>query len=190
MIDELIKRSRSFRRFDPTVKVDRQTLTALVDLARHSPSARNLQPLRFILVCDPPRVAEVFSTLKWATLLRHWGGPTEGERPPAYIIIVGDMRLTDNFAYDAGIAAQSMRLGAADRGLGGCILASIDRRKIREIFDIPACYEVLLVLAIGKPAETVVLDPLPPDGCTAYWRDSRGVHHVPKRPLEELILDF
>ena len=178
VIDELIKRSRSFRRFDPSMKVDRQTLTELVDLARHSPSARNLQPLRFILVNDAPRAAEVFSTLKWAVSLKDWGGPAEGERPPTYIIILGDTRLTDSFAYDAG------------RGLGGCILASVDRRKIRDIFDIPAYYEVLLVLAIGKPAETVVLEPLPPDGCTVYWRDSQGVHHVPKRPLEELILDF
>ena len=172
------------------MKVDRQTLTELVDLARHSPSARNLQPLRFILVNDAPRAAEVFSTLKWAVSLKDWGGPAEGERPPTYIIILGDTRLTDSFAYDAGIAAQSIMLGAAGRGLGGCILASVDRRKIRDIFDIPAYYEVLLVLAIGKPAETVVLEPLPPDGCTVYWRDSQGVHHVPKRPLEELILDF
>ncbi len=190
MIDELIRGARSFRRFDSSVKVERQTLVELVDLARHSPSARNLQPLRYILVTDPSRVTEVFTTLKWAVMLKDWGGPVEGERPPAYIIVLGDTRLTDNFGYDAGIAAQSIMLGARARGLGGCILASVDRRKIRDIFDIPAYYEVLLVLAIGKPAETVVIEPLPPDGCTVYWRDSQGVHHVPKRSLEELILNF
>ncbi len=68
------------------------------------------------------------------------------------------------------------------------MLASIDRPGLRAAFNIPDRYEILLVLAIGKPNETVVIDPLGPDGDTLYWRDSQGIHHVPKRSLDEIIL--
>jgi len=188
MIDDLIKSSRSFRRFESSVKVDRKTLTELVDLARHSPSARNLQPLKYILSCDPKTNAAIFLTLKWAAALKDWGGPAEGERPSAYIVILGDTQLTANFGFDAGIAAQSIVLGARGRGLGGCILGSADHARLRTALDIPERFTILLVTAIGKPAETVVIEPLGADGNVTYWRDSKGVHHVPKRSLEEIIL--
>ncbi len=188
MIDYLIRSNRSFRRFDQSVTVTRQTLVDLVDLARHSASARNLQPLKYILSWEPDPNALIFATLTWAAALKDWDGPAEGERPSAYIIVLGDTKLTANFGCDHGIASQSILLGARARGLGGCMLASIDRPGLRAAFNIPDRYEILLVLAIGKPNETVVIEPLGPEGETLYWRDSRDIHHVPKRSLDEIIL--
>jgi len=188
MIDDLIRSNRSFRRFDQSVAVTRQTLVDLVDLARHSASGRNLQPLKYILSSEPESNALIFATLTWAAALKDWDGPAEGERPSAYIIILGDTELTTDFGCDHGIASQNILLGARARGLGGCMLALINRPKLRAALNIPDRYEILLVLAIGKPNETVLIESLGPEGETRYWRDSEGIHHVPKRSLDEVIL--
>jgi len=190
MIDDLIKNTRSFRRFDENVIIERKTLEDLIDLARHSASARNIQPLKYILSCDPETNGKIFSTLKFAAALKDWDGPTEGERPAAYIIVLGDTAISTNFWCDHGIAAQNIMLGARDRDLGGCMIASINQPKLRELLSIPDRYEILLVLAIGKPAETVVIEPMPSDGSASYWRDEQSIHHVPKRPLNEVILNL
>lgn len=189
MIDDLIKRTRSVRRFDARVGMNRATLVELVDLARHSASARNQQSLRFILSCEAEANGKVFSTLKFAAALKDWQGPTEAERPTAYIVVLAVAPASPYIGYDAGIACQNIMLGARDRGLGGCMIGSVDRTRLRELLAIPDRFEILLVLALGKPAETVVIEPLPPDGNVDYWRDSAGVHHVPKRSIDELILD-
>jgi nitroreductase len=120
--------------------------------------------------------------------LSRWSGPAEGERPSAYIVILGDTELRKDFGCDHGIAAQSIMLGATERSLGGCMIGSIDRPALRQVLDIPERYEILLILALGKPAETVVLENVGPDGDIRYYRDNEDVHHVPKRTLEDIIL--
>ena len=159
-----------------------------MDLARLSASAANRQPLKYILSCDPKRNVLIFPHLAWAGYLKDWGGPQEGERPSAYIIILGDKEISRSFGCDHGIAAQSILLGAVERGLGGCIIGSIRREKLRQALQIPDRYEILLVLALGKPKEKVVIETLGPDGDIRYWRDKEGVHHVPKRSLDEIII--
>jgi hypothetical protein len=120
--------------------------------------------------------------------LKAWGGPKEGERPTAYIIILGDTDIKRNFGVDYGIAAQSIMLGAAEQGLGGCMIASVQREVLCAALGIPERYEILLVLALGKPAETVVTEPIDVSGGVRYYRDEESVHHVPKRSLEALIV--
>mgnify|MGYP005847847833 FL=1 len=188
MLKELVFRNRSYRRFDQTVAIDRATLRELVDLARLSASASNLQPLRYILSAEPEKNAIIFDHLGWAGYLAGWPGPQEGERPTAYIIILGDRTIAPRIDCDHGIAAQNILLGAAEKGLGGCIIGSVQRERLRQALDIPEQYDILLVIALGKPAETVVIEPVGPDGDIKYWRDEDSVHHVPKRALDDVIL--
>jgi nitroreductase len=188
MIQDLVRKNRSYRRFHQEVSISMETLRELVDLARLSASGANIQPLKYVLACAPERNALVFPHLAWAGYLRDWAGPDEGERPSAYIIILGDTEIKKNFGVDHGIAAQSILLGATEKGLGGCIIASIDREGLREVIDIDARYEILLILALGQPKETVVIDPVGPDGDIKYWRDDTQVHHLPKRALDEIIV--
>jgi nitroreductase len=188
MLKDLVYKNRSYRRFDQNHKITLETLRELVDLARHSASGNNLQPLKFILSCDPEKNAKIFPHLGWAGYLKDWPGPTEGERPSAYIIILGDTEIREGFGVDHGIAAQSIMLGATERGLGGCMIGSAKGEKISEALNISARYKVLLVLALGKPAEEVVIEDLGTDGDIRYYRDDEDVHHVPKRTLEELII--
>ena len=188
MLKELVYKNRSYRRFDQSHTVTLEILRELVDLARHSASGNNLQPLKFILSADPEKNTKIFPHLGWAGYLKDWPGPAEGERPSAYIIILGDTDIRESFGVDHGIAAQSILLGAVEKGFGGCIIGSGKGKKISQVLNIPARYEVLLVLALGKPAETVVIEDLGADGNIRYYRDDEDVHHVPKRTLEELII--
>jgi nitroreductase len=189
MIKELIKKNRSYRRFHQGDNISRDILKELVDLARICPSGANLQPLRYILSCDSKKNASIFPHLAWAGYLKDWPGPSEGERPSAYIVILGDKDTGKMSECDHGIAAQSILFGAVEKGLGGCIIGSIDREGLRAALKIPSRYEILLVLALGKPKETVVLETVGPSGDIKYWRDNEGKHHVPKRKLEDIILE-
>jgi len=188
MLKELVYKNRSYRRFDQSHTITLETLRELIDLARHSASGNNLQPLKYILSADPEKNVQIFPHLGWAGYLKDWPGPAEGERPSAYIIILGDTEIREGFGVDPGIAAQTILLGATEKSLGGCIIGSAKGEKISEALIIPARYKVLLVLALGKPAEKVVIEDLGADGDISYYRDDEDVHHVPKRPLTELII--
>jgi nitroreductase len=188
MLKELIKKNRSYRRFYQDESISRDTMFELIDLARMSASGGNLQPLKYLLSCDPDMNEVIFGHLAWAGYLPDWDGPVESERPSAYILVLGDTRLSKSFGCDHGIAVQSILLGAAERGLGGCIIGSVKRDPLRVVLNIPEHLEILLALALGKPKETVVVVDLPEDGSIRYWRDADGVHHVPKRSLDELIV--
>ena len=188
MLKDIIKRSRSYRRFKK-VKIKKQFLKELVKLARFSPSSANLQPLKFMLSCDPGKNDLIFPALNWAGYLKKWKGPAESERPAGYIIILGDTRISKKFACDHGIAAQSILLGAAEKGFGGCMAGAIDRKLLRKNLNISARYEILLVVALGKPAEKVILEDVKKSGSIKYYRDKKDSHHVPKRKLEELIIE-
>jgi nitroreductase len=189
MIRDLVTKNRTYRRFKQDVAVDREVLRELVDLARLSASAANLQPLKYVLSCEPQRNDLIFPHLGWAGYLKDWHGPAEGERPSAYIIILGDTQISRSFDCDHGIAAQSILLGATEKGLAGCMIGTVQRQKLREALSIPSHYEILLVLALGRPRETVALETVGPDGNIEYWRDGDDVHHVPKRALDDIILD-
>ena len=188
MLRDLVLKNRSYRRFYENFRIDCNTLKELIDLARLSASAANLQPLKYVISCDTEKNAKIFPHLKWAGYLKDWPGPQEGERPSAYIIILGDTEISKDFGCDHGIAAQSILLGAIEKGLGGCIIGSIDREALRKTLNIPERYEILLVIALGKPKEKVVIEEVGPDGDIKYWRDDKGVHHVPKRRLGDIIL--
>ena len=188
MIRDLILQNRSCRRFHQEVAVELETLRELVDLARCSASAANMQSLKYILSCEPEKNARIFPLLGFAGQLKDWPGPAEGERPAAYIIVLLDTEISKSAGCDHGIAAQSIFLGAREKGLGGCMHGAVQREELSRVLNIPPRYEILLVLSLGKPKEQVVLETVGPDGKTNYWRDGESVHHVPKRRLDDIII--
>jgi nitroreductase len=186
---EIVFKNRSYRRFHQDHAIDLITLVELVDLARHSASGNNQQPLKFFLSADRETNATIFPRTRWAGSLEYWDGPEEGERPSAYIVILGDKNITEDFGVNHGIAAQSILLGATEKGLGGCMIGSVQRVVLHRELGLADNLHILLVIALGKPKETVVIDPLPANGDVTYWRDDKDVHHVPKRSLEDLIVN-
>jgi nitroreductase len=190
MLKDLILKNRSYRRFIQNDRIKMHLLYDWIDLARCSPSGANKQPLKYILSGDPEKNTLIFKHLAWAGYLKNWEGPAEGERPAAYIIILGDTTIVQNFSCDQGIAAHSILLGAVESGYGGCIIGSINKSDLRKDLKIPEKLKILLVLALGRPAEKVVIESLENPEQIEYWRDEDGIHHVPKRSLDEIITNF
>ena len=188
MLKDLILKNRSYRRFYQSERISKQQLTEWVDLARCSASARNAQSLKYILSTEESMNADIFGQLAWAGYLAYWSGPEEGERPSAYIVMLHDTLVAGNYLCDDGIAAQSILLGATEAGFGGCIIHSVNRGKLSERLKLDDQYEILYVLALGKPKETVVLEEMK-NKDIKYWRDENQVHHVPKRALDEIIVE-
>ncbi|WP_244596811.1 nitroreductase family protein [Paraeggerthella hongkongensis] len=192
MLHDLVKACRSYRRFDEATRIERSTLVSWIDAVRLVASSGNAQPLRYALVTDELACEKVFSCCAWAKALPDWPGPEPGERPSAYIVILSDCdrTLADVFtAWDEGIAAQTIMLQAVEAGYGGCILGSFKRRSLTQALGIDEDrFKPDLVLALGKPAEKVVVSTISANGATEYWRDEASVHHVPKRPLSDVLL--
>ncbi len=188
MLTDLLLKSRSYRRFDESVKVSEAILRELIDATRYCPSAANRQPLKYRLVYDEKENARVFECLGFAAYLTGWAGPAEGERPAAYIVVLGDEGIYKFSEVDAGIAMQTILLRATELGYGGCILASVQRDKLREILALDDQIHIGYVVALGKPGEISLIEPLGENGDIKYYRDAEGVHHVPKRSLDDLLV--
>ncbi|NLL30741.1 MAG: nitroreductase family protein [Clostridiales bacterium] len=188
MLKDLLKKNRSYRRFYNDKKITRDQLKELIELARLTPSAANLQPLKYILISEEEMNRKVYETLNWAGYLKDWDGPIEGERPAGYIIMLRDKSITQKQSVDEGISAQTICLGAVEQGLGCCIIASINRTKLTENLNIDHNFDIALVIALGYPKENVIIEDAKEDGSIKYYRDNKGNHYVPKRSVNELII--
>jgi len=187
-LSDLLLQARSYRRFQQG-PLQEEALSELLQLTRLCPSSANRQPLKYLLAWRPDQNDRIFPHLRWAASLTDWAGPGDGERPTGYVVILGDTRISRQFDLDCGIAAHAIQLGAAEQGLGACMIGSVDRAALSSALQLPEHLEIQLVVALGKPGETVVLEEGAPDECP-YWRDEQGVHHVPKRSLVEMRVDL
>ena len=192
MLEELVKKNRSYRGYDPSVRLTRKDLLELVDLTRYTASSVNEQPLRYYIAWEKEEVEKILPLTMWARALKDIQLPHPGKEPAAFIIICQDMNISSNttrFQRDVGIAAQTMLLAAVERGLGGCMIGSFYKPQLKELLHLPDDVEPNLVVALGKPAEKVVLTDVGEDGSTKYYRDAEDVHYVPKRSLADLVLE-
>jgi len=178
-----IKSRRTIRKYLSTA-VPEEVLMKCVEAAIFSPSGGNLQPLRYVIVNDTTLLQQVFSTLSWAVYLPEYG-PTEEEMPRAYIVLLLDKNGRTPI-HDASIASMSISMVAYEEGLGSCILASVDRKKLRKILNVPESLDIALVVAIGYSAENPVVEPIS-NGNIHYWLDKNGVLHVPKRDIKDVV---
>ena len=187
-IKDLVIKNRSCRCFDHSYTLTIEILRELVDIARLTPSAANLQPLKYHLNVETSLNEKIFDCLAWAGYLEDWDGPTPDERPSGYITILLDQKIKNEIDCDHGIAAQTILLAAAERDIAGCIIASVNREKLRGLLKLPDHLKILLVIALGKAKEIIHLEEVRENGDIKYWRDEQQVHHVPKRKIEDIII--
>ncbi len=186
-VKDAVRKNRSYRRFHEDIKIPSEHLLSMVEMATMTPSGRNIQALKYCIAASDELNGRIFKTLGWAGYLRDWDGPAPGERPSAYIIQMIDNNIATDCMCDDGIQAQSILLRATELGYGGCMIATVNRKELSSILSLPDNLRIRMVIAVGKPKETVVLERMK-DGDCKYWRDSSGIHHVPKRPLQEICL--
>ena len=189
MFLDLVKETRSVRRFLNERKIQEDTLVNLINLARLTPSGANKQPLKYMTVNTQEVCDKVFATLAWAGYIKDWDGPVKEEQPVSYILMLRDSNIQKPLSFDDGIAAQTILLGARELGIGGCFIGNIKRTELRDILQIPEQYEISLVIALGYPKEEIKLHEIEDGQSIEYFRDNNQIHHVPKRKLEDIILD-
>ncbi|MCR5216524.1 MAG: nitroreductase family protein [Lachnospiraceae bacterium] len=186
---EMVLKNRSYRGFDESVAISKEELMDLVDLARNTPSARNLQPLKYHLSYEKEEVESILAYTRWAGALPALHLPKDGQHPTAFILICNDGQLAADpkaSSKDVGIVAQTMLLGAVEKGLGGIMIGAFDQEGVKEYLKIPANLQPQLLIALGKPVEEIHLVDMK-DGRYNYYRDDAGVHYVPKRSMEEIL---
>lgn len=191
MFRDLLKKSRSYRGYDESWRFTREDLAELVDDTRYAPSSVNIQPLKYDLAWEKEKVDLIQSLTKWGGLLPEEHLPHEGKHPTGFVVICQDMEISSSptrFQKDVGIAAQTMLLAAAEKGLGGCMIGNFNAKQVKEALALPEHIEPMLIVAFGKPDETIVLEEAGPGESVKYYRDSEGRHHVPKRRLEDILL--
>ena len=188
---ELVLKTRSYRGFDESVKISREQLLKLVDLARLSASSQNNQPLRDYLSWTPEQNAVIQPLTGWARRLPDLNLPREGHRPTAFIVVLIDKTFGDPVAFkrDVGIVSQSIMLGATEMGLSGCMIGNFSAEKVSAALSLPENLHPELILALGKGDETIKIVPLKEGEKFDYYRDENDVHYVPKRALEDIVLN-
>ena len=191
MLNELLRKNRSYRSFCPDIKIDRNLLLEFIENTRAASATMNVQPLKYKIVTDESDIQKILPLLRWATALKDIKLPPKGHEPTAFIIICHDesvIPFSPMFLKDVGICAEIIMLSAAEAGYGGCMIGSGNPQDIAEALMLPKNLFPQLVLALGKPDESVVTEDAA-DGNTAYYRDENGVHHAPKRLLGDIIID-
>ena len=185
-ITELIKTRRSIRRFkqDP---IDEKVLLELIESARCAPSAGNKQPLEYVIINNIPLIGEVFNQLKWAAFVTPKRNPPVGMRPVAYIAVLinTDRQLGDIGPVDAAAAIENILLTAWSKQIGTCWIGSIDRPNLCKILSLPDNIKIDSIIALGRPAETPVLEDIKTDS-VKYYLDDSDTLHVPKRKLTDV----
>ena len=208
MLKDLVLKNRSYRGFDESVRISRETLEGFVDCARLCPSSVNKQPLKYFLAWEPEEVEKVQGLTKWARALPDMVLPHPGKRPTGFVVICQDKRIDENlnrYQKDVGIVAQTMLLAAVEQGLGGCMIGNFQAGEVinaipqkariginirtMEVIGLPEEIRPLLIVAFGKPAEEIHLVDVQEDGNTNYYRDENDVHYVPKRTLADELLN-
>ena len=190
MLKDLLRASRSYRSFDPAVRISEEMLTEWIDHTRYCPSSINLQMLKFCPVADPEKCNAILPLTRWAGKLKDVKLPPKGHAPVAYVVICSDESViagAEKFQKDVGIVAQTIMLAAAESGFGGCMIGSFSPDALSCALSLPEGIVPQLVLALGKPDERVEITDEPADGAVTYYREN-GVHYVQKRSLEHLIV--
>lgn len=192
MLKDLLKQNRSFRSYDESVRVTKEQLTDMIDCTRYAPFSQNYQAFKYYLVHTPEQCARLQPCTHWAKALPQKTLPPKGHCPTAFIVLCYDAAIGSNmqqFWKDVGICAHTILLRASEMGLGGCMIGNFSPAEVIHVLELPHGLTPLLVIAIGKPDETVVLTDLEEGGDHRYYRDENDVHYVPKRRLEDLILN-
>lgn len=192
MIKDLVKKNRSCRGYDRSRKVKRKELLDMVDCARLCASSVNKQPLKYFVTAEREIADKITAHVQFGAMLAELHLPLKDTEPPAYIVICQDTSINPverSVLKDVGIAAQTITLRAAEMGLSSCMIGAFRQEDIGKLLFLPDGVKAVLIIAIGKSIEKAKIVEIDNGEDTAYYREEDGTHCVPKRKLEDVILN-
>ena len=191
MILELAKKNRSYRGYDESYHFTEEELTELVNVTRYAASSVNVQPFAYYIAWEEDEVKKIQSLTKWARALPNMTLPHPGKCPTGWVVVLHNTNWAPNvqrFRQDVGIVAQTLLLAAAEKGLGGCMIGNYVADEVSKALDLPENLVPVLLIALGKPAEEIVITEVDEGENMNYYRDENDVHYVPKRKLKDIIV--
>ena len=182
---EVVNRRRSIRKYQQKA-VPAESLRNIMEQVRLSPTAANLQRLRYKVVSSEPIVKELFALTVYGAMVKPRRSPVWGvDAPQAFVAVMAPETSVSEYA-NAGAAIQTLMLAATEEGLGSCWVGAFDKQKTEALLEVPEGMNILYVVALGYAAET----PMWEDGKAGelkYYLDETDRLHVPKLTLDQLV---
>lgn len=191
MLRDIVLFNRSYRGYDETYRFTKEQLLGYVDLTRFTASSVNAQPLKYHIAYEKEEVDLIQSMTKWARALPEMTLPHDGMHPTGFIVICQDTDISPNLARyqkDIGIVAQTILLAACEEKLGGCMIGNFVPEEVKEKLGFAENLQPMLIIALGKPDEKIVITEIESGDSIKYYRDENDVHYVPKRKLGDIII--
>lgn len=191
MFRDLVVANRSYRGYDESYRFTREQLTEYVDLTRFTASSVNAQPLKYHIAYEMDEVSLIQGMTKWARALPDMTLPHDNMHPTGFIIICQDTDISDNLARyqkDIGIVAQTILLAAVEEGLGGCMIGNFVPAEVKEKMNFADNLQPMLIIALGKPAEEIIITEIDNGDSIKYYRNENDTHFVPKRKLKDIMI--
>ena len=187
---DLLRTRRTYRRFQQK-EISQEILEEILTAARLASSAANKQPLSYIVIREPEKVAEVFAHTRWAGALPpEVGQPKEGERPVLFIAVIENQNINSYCDTDAGLAISNMTLAAWNRGVGSCMIGACNKPALSEMFGLTEKQVLHTVVAFGYPSHMSHIVDMEDPEQFKYYLDEKKDYVVPKRKLEDVVTYF
>lgn len=137
---KLIKDRRSVRGYLDK-PIDKRILEEIMDCGRLAPSARNIQPWKFVVVTEKGKLEEIAKQIEWGYFIKD---------SSACIVVCGDRRVK-RFREDCCLATENMILAAKSLGIGSCYVAALEKNVegVRKLLKIPRDFEIVCFLPLG-----------------------------------------
>ena len=181
-IHRAIQERRSVRRYAQD-SIPLEVLKRIVNDGRLAPSPVNIQAWEFVVLQNKGLVNTISKHLSWLE-----GKPPENEGPTAIILILLNKDASSGWAIiaSAGACCENILLSAWGEGIGSCWIGSItEKDKMKETLKIPTHLSIFSAITLGYPAEAPKIEKI--EGKTRPWRDTKGVLHVPKKELRDIM---
>lgn len=188
-LENLLEWRRSYRKFDESRLISKNYIDEILNSIKFASCANNRQYLRFISVENKDKVLEIFDNTKWAASLpNNIGRPKEGERPVYFIAILSDEAKKLRFnGIDEGLVISNLTLTAAEKGIGSCIIGSVNDKKMREILNYEDNYSCEVVIAFGYPKVKSTIKEINLEEDQSYYLDDDGNYLVPKYKINDIV---
>lgn len=123
--------------------VPEEVLGRVLDAARMAGSAKNVQPIRLIVVTDLEAKRALIAGGDFASWI---------DQPPVLVVITVQAQAGPRRLFDVGRHAQNLMVAAHAEGLASCPVTFHHEDVVRSVLSIPNEIEAPMVVSLGWPS--------------------------------------